>query len=321
MSGISLLQARIAMLAMALVGFSVTALSADNPPARPVKTAPGGLSAAQIADRNMAARGGLQAWRALQTQSIAGHMDAGTGNSYAESLRVARGTTGAAARKERAAANSKTGAEQVQLPFRLELKQPNKSHLEIDFAGKVALQVYDGKNGWKVRPFLNRNEVEPFTEDEAKAQSTVEDMRGTLVDYAAKGTTLVLEGTEAVEGHNAYKLKLTMKNGDVKHVWIDAQSFLDVKVDGIPRMFDGHVRNVWIYQRDFHNVKGLMMPFVYETALEGVPHTHKMTLESVTVNQPIDDSRFAKPQPSAQPTPAAAPRPASPPQAAAPAVR
>jgi outer membrane lipoprotein-sorting protein len=323
---------RFTMLATVLIGFSVTdaVLSAARPAAPPGKVAQGTMTAAQIVDRNMVARGGLEAWRGLQTQTIAGHMDAGAGDSYARSLRAARGTTGATGRKSQAAAaaaESKQGSQQVELPFRMELKRPNKSRLEIDFAGKTAVQVYDGKNGWKVRPFLNRDDAEPFTEQAAKSQSTVEDMRGTLLDDAARGTKVELEGKEAVEGHNAYKLKLTMKSGDVKHVWIDAQSFLDVKVEGTPRMFNGHMRNVWIYQRNFHNVKGLNMPFVYETALDGVPDTHKMTFESVTLNQPIDDARFAKPQslpkPPAPPSRSAAPRsvsatPVAPPKTATP---
>jgi outer membrane lipoprotein-sorting protein len=305
------------MLATTMVGFSAAVWSAADSPAGTSASAPGGMSATQIADRNIAARGGLQAWRALQTQTIAGHMDAGSGDSYARSLRAAGGTSGASVKAQRAAAaaaNGKSGADQVQLPFRMELKRPNKSRLEIDFAGKTALQVYDGKNGWKVRPFLNRDDVEPFTEQEAKAQSTVEDMRGPLIDYAAQGTKVEFERTEAVEGHDAYKLKLTTKTGDVKHVWVDTKSFLDVKVEGIPRKFDGRMHNVSIYQRDFRNVSGMMMPFAYETALEGVPQTHKMTFDSVKVNLPIDDSRFAKPQPPA-------PSSASPPKPAAPAAR
>jgi len=317
MSHSSSTRARFAALAATWLGLGVAsallaAAAPPAPPATPSKAPQGGLSATQVADRNVAARGGLSAWRALQTQTIAGNMDAGAGDSLARSIRVARGATSAVTKKERAAAaeaNAKAAAQQVELPFRLELKQPNKSRLEIDVAGKTALQVYDGKNGWKVRPFLNRDDVEPFTEQELKSQSSVDDMRGPLIDYAAKGTTLELDGTEAVEGHNAYKLKLTAKNGDVKHVWIDAQSFLDVKVDGSPRVFDGRPRKVWVYQRDFRNVKGMMMPFIYETAVDGVPQSHKVSIESVTVNQPIDDARFAKPQASALTPPAARPAP------------
>src|SRR6266403_1212953 len=197
---------------------------------------PGGLSAAQIVDKHVAARGGLQAWRAVQTLSVAGKLDAGTGDSVARSEILARQGTGASAKRAaaaaQAAADAKKAAEaqQVQLPFRLEMKRPRKSRLEIDFAGKTAVQVYDGQTGWKVRPYLNRDDVEPFTADEAKSESAKPDLEGSLIDYAAKGTQVALEGMDPVEGHPAYKLKLTMKNGDVQHIWIDAQSFLDVKV-------------------------------------------------------------------------------------------
>jgi len=263
------------------------------------KPAPAGLSVTQIVDKHVAARGGLQAWRAVQTLSVTGKLDAGTPDSVERSAKLALQGAGASAKRaERAAAAESVkaaAAQQVQLPFRLEMKRPRKSRLEIDFAGKTAVQVYDGQNGWKLRPFLNRDDVEPFTAEEAKAEAAKADLEGPLLDYAAKGTQVALEGKEPVEGHNAYKLKLTMKSGQVQHIWIDAQSFLDVKVEGAPRRLDGKMRNVWIYQRDFRKVDGLMMPFVLETAVDGFPGTHKMLIEKVAVNPKLDDARFSKP--------------------------
>jgi outer membrane lipoprotein-sorting protein len=197
--------------------------------------------------------------------------------------------------EEAPAANKGEADKQVQLPFVMEMKRPGKSRVEIEFAGKTAVQVYDGTQGWKLRPFLNRDDVEPFTAEEAKSQADKADMEGPLVDYTAKGTKVDLEKVEAVEGHDAYKLKLTMKSGKVQHIWIDTQSFLDVKVDGMPRRMDGRMHSVWIYQRDFRSVQGLMMPFVLETAVDGFPGTHKMLIEKVAVNPKLDDSRFAKP--------------------------
>jgi hypothetical protein len=98
-----------------------------------------------------------------------------------------------------------------------------------------------------------------------------------------------------VEGHPAYKLKLTSKSGDVQHVWIDAQSFLDVKVEGTQRRMDGRMHNVWVYQRDFRVVQGLQVPHLLETAVEGYNDTHKVLIESVVVNPKLDDALFAKP--------------------------
>jgi hypothetical protein len=176
------------------------------------------------------------------------------------------------------------------------MKRPRKSRFELDFAGKTAVQVYDGQNGWKLRPYLNRDDVEPFSADEAKSEAAKADLEGPLVDYGARGTQVALEGSDPVDGHNAYKLKLTMKNGNVQHIWIDAQSFLDVKVEGMPRRLDGKMRSVWINQRDFRSVQGLMVPYLYETAIESNLHSHRMVIESVAVNRALDDARFAKPQ-------------------------
>ncbi len=251
------------------------------------------LTAAQIVEKNVAARGGLQAWRGVKTMTWSGKIDAGAGDSAARSRRFAQGKMSPTSNME----HGKMDADkQVQLPFTLEMKRPRKSRMEIEFAGKTAVQVYDGSNGWKLRPYLNRNDVEPFTADETKAESEKGDLDGYLIDYAAKGSKVDLEGTEKVEGHDAYKLKVTTKSGQVQYVWVDTQSFLDVKLSGTPRRMDGKMHNVSVYQRDFRNVQGLMIPFVIETAVDGYRETHKIALETATVNPKLDDALFTKPQ-------------------------
>ena len=96
------------------------------------------LSAEQIVEKNIAARGGLAAWHAVQTLTLEGSMDAG-------------------------------GKDNKPLPFVLKLKRPHRSRLEIAFKDQTSVQVYDGAQGWKLRPFLNRNDVEPFSPAEARS--------------------------------------------------------------------------------------------------------------------------------------------------------
>jgi hypothetical protein len=230
-----------------------------------VPDAPVDLTAAQIVEKNVAARGGLQAWRAVQTLSMSGKLEAG-------------------------------GTQNTELPFSLEMKRPRKTRLELQFNGQTAVQVYNGANGWKLRPFLNRRQVEPYTPDELKAASMQADLDGPLMDYSGKGTKVEVQGIQPVEGRQAYNLKLTLKNGQVEHIWVDAQTFLDVKVDGTPRRLDGKYHPVATYYRDFRPVKGLMVPYVLETAVEGVQRTEKIKIENVVVNPKLEDSRFAKPQ-------------------------
>jgi outer membrane lipoprotein-sorting protein len=247
---------------------------------------PSDLPAATIVDKNVAARGGLAAWRAVRTLSWSGKMDAGGNNE--PPLRIP-GTPPPPKPKPGQA------EEQVQLPFRLELQRPRMQRLELDFAGQTAVQVYDGTKGWKLRPYLNRSDVEPFTPEEMKAVATQADLDGHLVDYAAKGTKIDVEGIENVEGQPAYKLKLTLKRGQVLHEWVDKTSFLEVRIEGTPRRIDGRPRAVLVYLRDYRKVDGLAIPQLLETTVAGVKRTEKIQIEKVTVNPPLDASRFTKP--------------------------
>lgn len=243
------------------------------------------LTAEQVIEKNVAARGGLQAWRAVQTLSIKGKLDAGGNES--PTLQAPGVRIGGVRLPRRP-------AEQSQLPFRLELKRARKSRLELDFRGETAIQVYDGTNGWKLRPFLNRREVEPFTADEVKAAAMQSDLDGPLMDYAAKGTRVEVEGTEKVEGNDTYRLRLTFKNGQTRRVWVNAKTFLETKIEGTPRRLDGKYHPVEVYYRDFRATTGLMLPYLTETKVEGVKQTEKIEVENVAVNAPVEDSRFAK---------------------------
>ena len=266
-----------------------------------------GLTAEQIVEKHVAARGGLAAWHTVQTMSWAGKMDAGVGDSVARSQNYLAQTWGskspskspkvraAMAAAAKGESPKEEAAKQVQLPFVLEMKRPGKSRIELEFTGKTAIQVYDGKEGWLKRPYLNRNDWEPFSAEQAKASAGKWDMDGPLIDYAAKGTKVALEGVEKVDARDAWKLKLTLKDGAVQHVWIDQKSFLDVKVEGTPRRMDGKMHTVWIMQSDFRSVQGVTLPFELETVVEGYPDRHRMQLEKVAVNPKLDDNRFVKP--------------------------
>ena len=196
--------------------------------------------------------------------------------------------------------------DEVYLPFLMELARPGKMRFELEVAGKTAVQVYDGANGWKLRPYLNRLDVEPYTDEEMKIASMQSELDGPLIDYTAKGTRIESDGIEKVEGRDTYKLKLTLKSGDVTHVWVDAQTFLETKFEGQPRRLDGVYHPVEVYYRDYRNVNGLEIPFVLETRVLPVAKTamgfrdtpvppEKVLIEKVVINPAFDAGLFSKP--------------------------
>jgi hypothetical protein len=263
------------------------------------------LTAAQVVDKNVAARGGLEAWREVKTMTLSGKLGAG-GNQRA-ALPVPNPQPGVVSRKTSRPVTAARPAEEVQLPFRMELKRPRKMRFELQFNGQTALQVYDGASGWKFRPFLNRKIVEPYTEEELKLSSMQADLDGPLVDYAAKGTQIELTGIEKVEDRDNYKVKLTLKGGQAIHVWIDAVTFLETKIEGQPRRLDGVEHPVHVYFRDYRRVNGLQIPYVLETRVLPVAKTalgvkdppvppEKIVIERVVVNPELEESLFTKPQ-------------------------
>ncbi len=275
------------------IAFSVSLAAGSN-----ASSPQGQLSAAQIVDKNVAARGGLQAWRAVQTLSFQGKLGAG-GNQRA-TLAVPDPN-----QSSMQPILPRRRADEAQLPFLMELKRGRKVRFELQFAGKTAIQVYDGSNGWKLRPYLNRLEVEPYTTDELQIASTQSDLDGPLVDYAAKGNRVELEGVEKVEGRDTYRLKVTEKSGYTFHVWVDAGTFLEAKMEGQPRRLDGTDHPVEVYYRDYRPVDGLQIPFVLETRVLPVSKTmlglrdtpvppERITIEKVVVNPKFDEKLFSK---------------------------
>lgn len=237
------------------------------------------LAASQVVEKNVAARGGLSAWHAVQALTLTGKMGAGA-STYSVVTPAHKLQT-----KTR---------EEAQLPFVLQYKRPMKMRLELQFNGQTAVQVFDGTQGYKLRPFLGKSEWEPYSAEELKQAQSEPGIDGLLIDYAAKGAKVESDGTDSIEGHPAYKLKVTQKGGQVRHVWVDGKSFLDIKLEGEPRRMDGRLRAVDVYLRDFKPEHGLVIPHVQESAVQGVKTSERIVIETVAVNPILDDARFTK---------------------------
>jgi hypothetical protein len=229
--------------------------------ARNSELSPANIGVDELVQKNAAARGGLAAWRSLQAMKMSGEMDAGRG---------------------------------VRLPFQLELKRSHKMRLELQVKNDTAVQIYDGKNGWKLRPYLGRSTVEPMSAEELEAAAAETELDGPLMDYAAKGYQLELLGMEPVEGKSAYKLKLTLAGRVERHLWVDAGTFLEVKIDR-KRKMDGKDRVMETYLRDYKSQNGLLVPRLLETVTEGVKDSQKLVVQAVVLNPSLPDERFAKP--------------------------
>jgi hypothetical protein len=141
--------------------------------------------------------------------------------------------------------------------------------------------------------------------EESKDFEEQADIDGPLVDYKAKGNTVELLGKEPVEGTDAYKLKLTLKNGNVRTIFIDAENYLELKTES-KRTVRGTEMELEGTPGDYKMVEGVMYPFTMENGAKGSAQKGKLTMEKIEVNPTIDETRFAMPAVSAAPADSAA---------------
>ena len=226
-------------------------------------------AAAQTVDeviaKSIAARGGMDKIKAIQSARMTGRAIVGPG---------------------------------VEAPFTLEFKRPMQVRLDIVGQGITAtLEAYDGKGGWQLIPFGGQKNAQPLSADELKEAEENADLDGPLVDYKAKGNQMELLGKEDVEGTSCYKLKITLKNGDVIYDYIDTDSNLELKQTG-KRKINGTDVEVEESLGDYKEVSGVLVPFSRDASAKGSQQHQKIIIEKIDVNVPVDSSRFKMPAPT-----------------------
>jgi hypothetical protein len=214
----------------------------------------------EIIAKNIEARGGLERLKAIKTMRASGQFAVG-------GFRAA---------------------------FVQENKRPGKVREEETIQGMTAIDAYDGKTAWRVSPFEGRKDPDLIAEDDRKPLIEDADLEGMLVDYKNKDHRAVLIGHDTVEGTDCYKIKLNLASGDVRYYYIDADTFMELKVE-TERNIRGTVRYSEVFYGDYEKVDGVYFPFAVESGIKGDSNRMKFTVAKVDVNFPLADARFAMP--------------------------
>lgn len=211
--------------------------------------------------RNVEARGGAEAWENISSLRLSGQMDLG---------------------------------QDMIVPYVLEQKRPDKMCFEFVFDGETAVQCADGEEGWKLLPYLGRTTPEPMTDAELLAIADSAEPYGLLYNYAGRGSDVEFVGQELLNGSDVFKLKMTLAEGGVRWLYLDAETALEIKLE-TTRIVSGSERRVETLYSEWREVDGLLIARRQDTRSEGDEETYFLTVENVTVNPPLKDSRFRMP--------------------------
>ena len=220
-----------------------------------------GQTAEELIAKNIAARGGLEKLRAVQTMRLTGTMKVGDDA----------------------------------MPSILELKRPNKSRWQFTFDGQTAIQAFDGNSGWMLIPFAGMTEPQAMSPEEKQEAEQQADLDGPLVDYKAKGSAIELVGHDAGLRPEDWKLKVTLKSGEVRYIYLDSRSYLQTTTV-MTKKIEGADVVVISTIGDYRDVGGLTLPHSFSASARDGAETQSLVFDKIELNVPMDDTRFGKPK-------------------------
>jgi hypothetical protein len=225
----------------------------------------GNSSYSQTADeliaKNIQARGGMEKMKAIKTMRITGKFEGGGGFT------------------------ASVGQEN---------QRPNLLRETFTLQGMTAVQAYDGSAGWQIQPFNGKKDPELMGEDDVRDLLLDADFDGPLVDYQAKGSTVEYLGRDAVDGDDALRLKVTLKNGDIIYDYLDPDAYIEIRRE-IQQFIRGSVRERVVGLGSYKPVAGVMYPFSISQGPKNHPDDQTTTIQKMEPNVNIDPADFMLP--------------------------
>lgn len=176
-----------------------------------------------------------------------------------------------------------------------ENKRDSFMRQEFILQGMTQIVAYDGSTGWKIDPFGGKKDVETLSEEELKGVVEGSDFDGPLIDYKSKGNKIEYLGIDQVDGDDAYKLKVTLKNGDVRTFYFDTDYFVPIKLES-KTIVRGQESESETTFGDYKEVSGVYYPFSIENGAKGSPFKAQIIYEKIEANVALEDTRFTKPK-------------------------
>src|SRR5215472_8096450 len=173
-----------------------------------------------------------------------------------------------------------------------EAKAPNLLRQTFTIQAMTQVQAYDGSVGWQISPFQGRKDPELLGEDDMRILVEAADFYGPLIDYKEKGNTIEYAGRTVVAGDDVYRLKVTLKNGDIYYYNFDPDTYLEIRIE-TQQFIRGSIRERASEIGSYKLVNGVYFPFSVETGPKRNPDQWaKITYEKIDANVDIADTVF-----------------------------
>jgi outer membrane lipoprotein-sorting protein len=213
-----------------------------------------------LIEKNIAARGGREAWQAVQSITIKGQ--------YTAFSKVS--------------------------PYTLNRKRDRQIRFESAWSGKPILMAYDGETAWTSNEFMEMGWHQRMGAQDFIAFRQEFDFANPFFDYKEHGHKVELLGPGEVDGVQGNAVKLTRSDGQEETWYFDPVSGLEVARESVGSDF-GSPNPQRTFFEDYREIGGVVIPYFTET--QWYTRDRIFEVEEVEINPELDDSIFAFPLP------------------------
>jgi outer membrane lipoprotein-sorting protein len=220
---------------------------------------PVGSAAAQTVDEvvatTLAARGGVEKLRSLQTVKSTVRMTDGRGRE----MTVTSWT-----------------------------KRPNKMRRDTQLPDRTLTVATDGTSVWMMDSAAGVSQPVHGPQAEMTREQAVFDPP--FLDYKARGDQVELVGMSNIDGTEAYHLRLIRKNGRVENHYVSAEDGRSLRT--VETFEQGGMKEeIRTDFSDYQTVDGMLIPHTIAQSMSGKPVV-RVKVEKLEFNVPIEDQFF-----------------------------
>ncbi len=214
-------------------------------------------TADEIVQKHVDAVGGVDNWKKINSIKLTGSMNAGG----------------------------------MEMPVTVTTLNGKASRMEFTINGMTNYTILTTTGGWMYFPIQGQTKPEALPEEMVKEQQDQLDvMMDPLIDYKAKESKVTYLGKDDVEGTECHKLKVTLKNGKEETIFLDAGNYYCLRSVEKTKANGKEVEAISAFSNYQKLPEGIVFPMSIDN--NGGP----LTLKSVEINKPVDESIFKIPE-------------------------
>jgi hypothetical protein len=218
----------------------------------------------ELVSKNIQARGGIEKIKAVQTYRSVGRL-------------------------------TSSGRRALSATVTLDRMRPNLLRSGFTLQAMTRVRAYDGSTGWQIQPFRGSKEPQLMGEDDVRDLTIDADIDGPLVDYKEKGNRVEYLGHDIVDGDDALRLKVTLKDGDIIYYYLDPDTYLETRKEA-QEFIRGSVKENVTDLGSYKPVAGVMYPFSMSSGPKNDPSAWAtVTVDKIEINSGVERSEFAVP--------------------------